>query len=581
MRPQPLETKPGLYFEGIGTARIATAEWKLMVYYNLIPFRSEIDNFADGIKTFSDLCKMSPHEAICNNFASHLKQTRADLIQDRDIIMPRRLRRGALNIVGNVARSLFGILDADYAAEMDNTIQRAETDRSHLTSLLHNQTSIIDSTLNIIKEDELSLKTRIYEVQTTISTIHNQVVEDKAQQRIAHTVALLANELTLAAARLRQVEAEIVNVLTDSHHGRISPSLLTPDQLQREINVIKAHLPISRVLHFDDIDLIQFYKIMRTKAAVTKDKVMFEIRLPLVGQQTFELLKIFAVPANENDTLVTIHPQKEYLAINLHRDEYMPLSSDDIRTCIQPSSDIFICDNNHAMFSKGSMAASCEVDMFRHKPTNRCKVNIYKEPIIWQQLHYKNQWIYATTCEIDVSTVCGTKTLQYTLQGSGIINLEPICTLKTSEVTLRGHYNASSFIQASYSCFPKFNLTTHEREPAAILNSTDQLLINHTEQLTDLQNKLREADISNLRTTYRSDRHHHMAISYTALIMSSMLLMFYLGWRFLNRGGESIQPPTPQPRQTVPDSCTAQLLRCYIIKHIYLNIICIVSSRSQ
>ncbi|XP_075161817.1 uncharacterized protein LOC142234534 [Haematobia irritans] len=280
--------------------------------------------------------------------------------------------------------------------------------------------------------------------------------------------------------------------------------------------------------------MVEVDTIFRTTDLVSSS-ITLQNHASKVDQQTFELLKILAVPANENGTLVAIHPQTEYLAVNLHRDEYMPLSSDDIRNCIQPSSDIFICDNNHAMFSKGSMAASCEVDMFRHKPTNRCKLNIYKEPIIWQQLHHKNQWIYATACEIDVSTVCGAKTLQYTLQ-----------------VTLRGHYNASSFIQASYSRFPKFNLTTHEREPTAILNSTDQLLINHTEQLTDLQNKLQEAEISTLRTTY------HMAICYTALIMSSMLLIFYLGWRFLNRGGESIQPPTPQPRQTVPDTYTAQ-----------------------
>lgn len=285
---------------------------------------------------------------------------------------------------------------------------------------------------------------------------------------------------------------------------------------------------------------------------------MFEIRLPLVDQQTFELLKIFGVPTNKNGTLVAIHPQTEYLAINLHRDEYIPLSSGDIRNCIQPSSDIFICDNNHAIFSKGSMAASCEVDLFRHKPTNRCKLNTYKEPIIWQQLHHKNQWIYATTNETDVSIVCGTKIIQYTLQGSGIINLEPSCTLKTSEVTLRGHYNASSFIQASYPRFPKFNLTTHDREPTSILNSSNQLLINHTEQLTKLQNKLHDADISTLRTAYRFDKNHHLAISYTALIMSSILLIFYLVWRFLKRGGEPIQPPTPQPRQTAPDTYTAQ-----------------------
>lgn len=549
IRRQPFGKHPGLYFEGIGTARIITAEWKLMVYYNLVPFRTEIETFAAGVNLFSNLCQSSPQLTICNEFVSRLRQIQSDLIQERDIIS-RRPRRGALNIIGNIASSLFGVLDSDYATKMDNTIKEAEDDRQLLSTLLHNQTSIIDSTINIIKENESSLQTSLSEIKEKIRIMQNAVIDE---QKTTHLLILLASELILAATRLQNIETEIVDVLTDSHQGKISPSLLAPNQLQKEINVIRAHLPLSRVLPIDENNLILFYKILRAKAAVTKDKVIFEIKVPLVDQQPLELLKIFGIPTNHNGTLVTILPATPYLGITPHRDEFIPISNEDINNCLKLNNDVFLCDNKQAVFAKGSTTAECEVSLFNHKPTSSCRFGTFSESTVWQQTYHKNQWIYATINDTELTAVCETETVEITLTGSGILHIQPNCTIKTSEITIRGHYDASSHIQISYPRSHNINQPTNASKVPDMFKSTKQILTSHSEKLNDLQTQLHKADLTLLHTAAHQNNYHHPAISYAALVISSLLLLSYLARKFIRRRNdqsESLPLPTPTPRQT-------------------------------
>lgn len=545
---------PGLYFEGIGTAKTITAEWKIMVYYNLVPFRSEIQAFSTALGAFSNLCKISPHANMCNDFVTNLKQLQADMIQDENVIMSGRSRRGAFNIIGNVAKSLFGVLDSDYATEMEHTIRQAENGREHLYSLLRNQTSIIDSTINIIKDTELSLQSRLNETQDEIVRLENQIKEDQNQLRTTHLTTLLSSELILTATRLRQIEAEIINVLTDSHHGRISPSLLSPTQLQRELNIIKAHLPVSRVLPIEEGELIELYKLMRVKAGVTENKVIFEVKLPLIDQQPFELLKIFGIPTNNNGILVAIVPETPYLAINSLRDEYIPLSKDDIQNSFRLNN-VFIFENKQATFGKGSMAASCEIDLFNHKASSHCRLTTFTEHIAWIQLHHKNKWIYATINSTEVFAVCGTNVLQFTLHGSGILQVNPTCTLKTAEITIRGHYDVSSNIQTSYSRFKNISTIANISDPITIFNSTQKILQTHTDQLNKLQTQLHKANMSQLHTVLQTNNQHHQAISYVTLGLVIALIILYLMWKnrsSCKRKGNTEAVPTPIPRQNTP-----------------------------
>ncbi|XP_073841407.1 uncharacterized protein [Musca autumnalis] len=259
----------------------------MLVYYDLTPFISEIKSLSSGLQTLQQMCPVLHQEEMCNIFVNNLKQMKHELLQEKELFINRRLRRSPFSIVGNIARSLFGVLDADYAEEMSKTINRARNEQDHMTILLKNQTSIIDSTINIIKRDEISNQRKIQEISEMVDRIKNDDAKESSQLSNSQLVGLLSTYLTLSAINLQRVDSEIISVLTDTHNGKISPLLLSPHQLKEEISVIKANLPISHALPTAGDNLIELYKLMSVKGAVTKYEVIFEVKVPLVNQQFF------------------------------------------------------------------------------------------------------------------------------------------------------------------------------------------------------------------------------------------------------------------------------------------------------
>lgn len=91
------------------------------------------------------------------------------------LLSGKRYKRGAIDLVGNIAHSLFGVLDSKYAQDMANTIAQVKENEAHLISLLRNQTSIIDSTMNILKSDQLQVKKKFDQIDLQISQIYNKI----------------------------------------------------------------------------------------------------------------------------------------------------------------------------------------------------------------------------------------------------------------------------------------------------------------------------------------------------------------------------------------------------------------------
>ncbi|GBP17501.1 Envelope fusion protein [Eumeta japonica] len=106
-----------------------------------------------------------------------------------------------------------------------------------------------------------------------------------------------------------RIETELVAALTHSNHGKISPLLLTPKQLRREIAKIKGHLPIGLSLPVEDTEL---YKMMSVKGAVAQESAIFMIELPLVNQEHFELFKVIFIPTEINYRAIAIKTNAEY-----------------------------------------------------------------------------------------------------------------------------------------------------------------------------------------------------------------------------------------------------------------------------
>uniref|UniRef100_A0A1A9ZPU4 Uncharacterized protein n=1 Tax=Glossina pallidipes TaxID=7398 RepID=A0A1A9ZPU4_GLOPL len=147
-------------------------------------------------------------------------------------------------------------------------------------------------------------------------------------------VKLLSIQLTLTAIHLERPEAEIINALTGTHNKKMSPLLLSPHSPKSELTLNKTYLARLHGLPTENDNLIGLCKLTSSKRVIIKNEVIFEIMLPLVDQQFFDVFNVVPIPIVKNETLISTTPDNTYLAINPHRDEYIPFSTDDIANCI-------------------------------------------------------------------------------------------------------------------------------------------------------------------------------------------------------------------------------------------------------
>ncbi|KAM8718736.1 hypothetical protein ACLKA7_001449 [Drosophila subpalustris] len=121
-----------------------------------------------------------------------------DELQMANVLMQlTRKRRSPFNTVGNIANSLFGVLDSNYANEMTKVIKKVQTNEKFVLSLLKNQTSVLDSTINIVKKTRAISDKRLRLLEQQVAAI----AESRGKYTGSRLTYLeLTTQLTLLAA---------------------------------------------------------------------------------------------------------------------------------------------------------------------------------------------------------------------------------------------------------------------------------------------------------------------------------------------------------------------------------------------
>lgn len=239
------ETDPGIYFENVAKGDLITSEWKLLVYFDLNNYWMEYDGFRIIINKLNQLCERSDQMANCNEV---LNQFRYDLVNIQEInglIFSRknytlnRKKRGLFNFVGTMERFFYGTLDQNYADEMAVTIDKVKGNEDFLHKQIKNQSSLVDSTINIVKRQENDVRRQFEEIIREINTIKQMGQKLQLNGRFS----TLAVHTSLILASYRRVQQAIFDVVTKSHHDTISTLILTPRQLLKEVSRMNSELP--------------------------------------------------------------------------------------------------------------------------------------------------------------------------------------------------------------------------------------------------------------------------------------------------------------------------------------------------
>ena len=277
-----LPNNNSLYFETVGNMQVIRDKWNLIVYYDMSPYWEANTAATKFLDYLQRLCASLNNTTQCNMITLQLNHDYKEIQHYNQLMINQhfdaraRQRRGLINGIGYVANSLFGVLDERFAEQYKKDIQLVKQNQRHIDNLLRNQTSIVEAEYNVLKRTEQTIQLQ----HKTINKHLNQL--DNAAFVIKQEVEGLAKsqDFTLSALttinllqNLKRIQDTLLDIITDIYHGKFNTHLLTPDQLQRELQFISEQLTKDTTLPVDNLqsDLKHVYSMLKVKARMMQE----------------------------------------------------------------------------------------------------------------------------------------------------------------------------------------------------------------------------------------------------------------------------------------------------------------------
>ena len=119
--------------------------------------------------------------------------------------------------------------------------------------------------------------------------------------------------------------------------GKISPEIISPEQLRGLLLSIKSEVPSLAKLPFNpERRQWQYYEILGASTFMDTDQIVIVLKIPLRDSRfQFKLYKVLnleiALNYTPRDMTAYIALQSQYLAINLERTKYMLLEEENVK----------------------------------------------------------------------------------------------------------------------------------------------------------------------------------------------------------------------------------------------------------
>lgn len=280
----------------------------------------------NNLNTLRNICTGNlNNDSGCKMLIPHLLKKIKNLSDTNALIFGSgRKKRALLDIVGNIASDLFGVLDSRFGEQYAHDMSKLKKNDEHLLRLLKNHTSIIESTLNVLDHngDELekqsahlqSLTLRVNEIQDILMAGH------KFDSAVTYLLQMISEY---------SPRDDILRLLMESRKSIVSHVLFTPKQIEDQLELISRHIG-SNLVTPREIDVYSCSKITHFKLG---NQIMFKISIPLFKLQKYRLFKVIPVPFAQNNVFSIIKNEVNYLATSTDNQFYQYLSEIDIRSC--------------------------------------------------------------------------------------------------------------------------------------------------------------------------------------------------------------------------------------------------------
>lgn len=315
---------------------------------------------------------------------------------------------------------------------------------------------------------------------------------------------------------LRYLQDTLLETITNIFHGNFNIHLLKPEQLLRELSIISGHLTKDLSLPIDNLqnNLAKIYHLLKIKARVTYEYVIFEIKIPLVSRDHYDIYKTIPISRETNESMVTLIPISTHIAMNIQKDVYLPLSDYDFQKCISLDDDTHLCYLQSPIYQLQNDQSLC----VKSPNTQICKTNTDSCKQAWTQLHKVNTYLFSCCGQCHIRIICGNMIVSERLSKTGVITLDEDCVLKGDSFTIVSYKQFSNRIDVQPDfvthTIPPINNVINVSMPNTSFESNFSSvsgLEKDLQRIGDQINQLKDQQPDISQISYH-DVHHYVAI---------------------------------------------------------------------
>lgn len=431
----------------------------------------------------------------------------------------KRTRRGLIDPLGSVIKSISGNLDYTDAIKYDNAIK-----------ILRNNDVKLSKSFN----DHISLcKKWIIEQKKFLSTIStNQQILGKELLNLKNNnsgklldYARLAQLFNIINENVNDLYTELLrieNVLAFSRLGNVHHSILSISTLKDIIGKLHEIYSKDQIL---DLDLRDYYNFINIGSYFSKNNFVIVLKVPILYQGSFDLYKLCPLPNKNGRILIPPYP---IIATNSLEYVYMEAEC-------PKAGDWYICEQ------KLSHQIRTEEDCI-HKIIHAqeidgtCKttpISLTKEALLeLDDQHYAitfpNSTKVQTTCQQEQYVI---------LKGSYIATIPQHCSIKTPQFTV---VNINNKVRGQPLKIMSISLEASKQQSSSILkmNSINLKNLEAIEQQLSIE---KQVEIDEIQS---SSLYHTTIPLYLIIILAAGVSIYILFRRY--RAAKKVEISTPE-----------------------------------
>lgn len=377
---------------------------------------------------------------------------------------------------------------------------------------MKNHTSILESTLNIIKNDEANLQKQNDHLNMLTESFKNFSNSIENEEKM-HNFLMYFNQMVNEYDRQ---QTAVIDVITNCNRDFISHEIFTASQIEHQVDLISRQIGTEyRVPSGIDV-----YSVSKISVFRLNKQFVFKISIPLLKTTKHKLYKILRIPAILNNRFLWVQNSHKFLIATVDRTLHQFL--DDLASCIPYNNkETLICSKPTHWFTTGK--PDCVWEIFNHLPRRGCDM-VESEPESFVLGLDRNQFIFVLAKPIKVTIICKDLVNHDWLGGEGLLTLNPYCTLTGDNLQLDTIVNINN---NSEIVIPKLDIVSDWSLTSKSTFNLSTIALTNNQTIIELQNHLNatKMDLESIRL--RPDFSHHDAIHYSFFTFIVVIFIIY------------------------------------------------------